>query len=180
MNEQTILKFLNEKLDEIDSLKNKSTKDSSFKSWKNSLLYIMKRLGKDYGKRIESISFSPSIYFLDSNNDRLFLDSYNSGLDSARAVISSTIEEIELFGLDYDKELNASNNNGVHINVNQKITINDIDISNYDKETVDHIILLKNELNRPSVDEKKVKALIKWLLDKGTDALIAIIANSLV
>ncbi len=177
MNEKIIIEYLEEKLRAIDLLKDKDTSDAEFKTWENSVKYIMGRLGKDYEERIASIHYAPMAFVIGADNGEIFKDSYNSGLESARAVISSQIDEIKLLGIPSIVQLEAFSN-GININVNQNLLLNNLDMSNYDYEVRAKVEDLYKELKKKDRDKSKIIKIVRWLLDKGADALIAIIANS--
>ena len=179
MNEKIIIEYLEEKLDAIDSLKDRDTSDVEFKSWENSVKYIMRRLGKDYEMRMESIHFTPMAFIMGADNHEIFKDSYNSGLESARAVISSTIDEIKLLGISPSECAAHTPSKDININVNQSVSLVDANLGIYDDEVRRQVKNLQNELRKRTRDKNKIKKIIEWLLDKGTDALIAIIASSL-
>lgn len=142
-------------------------------------------MGNTYSKKAGEIHFTPMVYTMYGKVD--YIQPYNRGLDNAKVFLESTIEELELWGYageNAGKKVKAQDNkDGVVLNLSitqqqsQQIT-QSINLSQYDKEVQDKVQELLDELKKETKSKVKISNLIKWLADKGVDALIAILLAS--
>lgn len=189
MNTEKLIQFFSQKLEKISELKNLNDADNlEFNTWWNTIRSTCIKMGPEYAKRVESISFYPSVLF-DGDNSSLYRRSYLSGLSSVEAQIRSIIEELETWGFGDDgnsrnKDINeAGNNREVVLNLTisqhqaQQIA-QSINLSQYNEDVQTKVKELLEELRRERKNKNKIIDIVKWLTDKGADALIAILLAS--
>ena len=85
-------------IEQIEELKDFSTKDESFTKWQYDVVFFLERVSSKKSKRpkqFESINFDPSVYLIgeDSTTDKI--NSYLSGLRESKAFLSAIKKEIE-------------------------------------------------------------------------------------
>lgn len=143
-------------------------------------------MGGDYASRFNRISYAPGIFFGDDNDNELFTRSYSNGLLDAKALLEAFVEELETWGYDGESEAERSKaaknqQPTVNVNVSQNQTQSQsisspINLSVYDKETQEKLKELAEEIHKPN-NRSKVISIVKWLADKSTDALIALLPS---
>lgn len=107
MNTEKLIQFFTAKLEKITELRSLNNKDSTFTTWWNTITSTCERMGEPYKKRANRVRFYPSVVTMGGDNSAAYARSYQSGLDSAEALIKSIIEELETWG--YEGEQNDGN-----------------------------------------------------------------------
>lgn len=121
------------------------------------------------------------------DNSSRYSSAYQKGLSDAEALISSTIEELEMWGFGEEPSHKAPS-----VKASEKVILNltisqqqaqqisqTINLSQYDAEVQSKVNELLDELKKKSKNKTKIVDAVKWLADKGTDALIAILIAGL-
>lgn len=186
MNTDKLIQFFTTKLEKIPELKNLNNKDSTFTTWWNTITSTCERMGESYKKRADRIRFYPSVITMGGDNSAAYARSYQSGLNDAEAFIKSVIEELETWGYggEGDKDNEAAKQSAPDSKVVLNLTISQqqaqqitqtINLSQYDPEVQQKVQELLDELKKESKDKPKIISVVKWLADKGVDALIAIL-----
>lgn len=184
MNTESLIKFFNSKLEQMASLRSlRDYRDPTFATWWNTIESTCERMGESYKQRATRIRFSPGMVVGGADNSARYAKAYSSGLDKAEALIKSIIEELETWG--YGNEQTAEPNpTPAHDKVVLNLTISQqqvqqitqtINLSQYDPEVQAKVEELLDELKRESKDKPKIINIVKWLADKGSDALIAVL-----
>ncbi|MBM3210437.1 hypothetical protein FJZ39_03825 [Candidatus Saccharibacteria bacterium] len=183
MNTEKLIKFFNAKLEKISEIKNlNDSDDPEFKAWWNTITSTCERMGESYKKRADQIRFYPSITFGDGDS-RPYVRAFQSGVSSADAFVRSIIEELETWGYE-PKTLTDSSQTLDRDKLILNLTISQqqvqqitqtINLSQYDADVQEKVQELLDELKKETKDKPKIVNLVKWLADKGTDALIAVL-----
>jgi len=184
MNTQKLIAFFNSKLDQLPELRSLDTyRDPVFTAWWNTVISTCSRMGDSYKQRAERLRFSPGMVIGGQDNSARYAKAYRTGLDNAEALIKSLIEELETWGYDSAEPVKDSHNfseDRVVLNLTvsqqqvQQIT-QTINLSQYDPEVQDMVQKLLDELKKEKKDKAKIVSIVKWLADKGTDALVAVL-----
>lgn len=187
MNTEKLIDFFNKKLEVLPELRNlQSFRDPTFESWWNTVKSTCERMGEGYLKRANAVRFFPGVVIGGRDNSAAYSRAYQSGLDSAEAFIRSIVEELEMWGFGGSEEasrVQTPKSEPVVLNLTisqhqaQQIT-QTINLSQYDEEVQAKVQELLNELKSQKKDKKKITGIVKWLADKGVDALIAILLAS--
>lgn len=183
MNTEKLIEFFHAKLEKIPEIKNLNDYDNpEFKTWWNTVKSTCERMGASYGRRAEQISFLPGIVF--GGGDRgPYIRAFRRGVDSAEALIRSIIDELETWGYE-QSTANASTQTSPQDKVILNLTISQqqvqqitqtINLSQYDADVQEKVQELLDELKKETKDKPKIVNIVKWLADKGTDALIAVL-----
>ena len=96
------IELLTKQIEKTDSLKKEEQFSASFKKWKRDTEIVIEKIfGKDsrHLKDFEGISYSLSI-FTNNTPDYAFQKRYVEGLDVAKQILNSMIDEIKEFGFD--------------------------------------------------------------------------------
>lgn len=170
-----------EKVPEVKSLNNKGNPE--FIKWWNTVRSTCERMGESYRRRADSIRFYPGMVVAGSNEGVMLSQAYHRGMDEAEAFIESIIEELELWGYESNTanaDVQTSLQDRVVLNLTitqqqvQQIT-QTINLSQYDTDVQEKVKELLNELKKESKDKPAIVSAVKWLADKGIDALIAVL-----
>jgi predicted nucleotide-binding protein len=108
MEKEKAIKKLAEQIEKLENLPhyNYHGENTEFDKWNRlATLTIEKVLGGSHANEFEDISYSPSVFSMDSNGHE-FIKAHNSGRNRAKAMIESFIEEIEEF---WEEEKNIQN-----------------------------------------------------------------------
>jgi hypothetical protein len=186
MNTEKLIQFFTVKLEKITELRSLNNKDSTFTTWWNTITSTCERMGESYKKRANRVRFYPIVVTMGGDNNVAYARSYQSGLDSAEALIKSIIEELETWG--YEGEQNEGNKSAKQSRHEDRVILNltisqqqaqqitqSINLSQYAPEVQQKVQELLDELKKESKDKPKIINIAKWLADKGADALIAIL-----
>lgn len=186
MNTDTLITFFNSKLDKLPELRKLATdEDQAFTEWWNTITATYERMGDSYKNKADSINFSSSVVIRGEDNSASYAQAYQSGLNDAEAFIKSTIEELETWGFNGEpahatskKSTESDNRISLHLTITQQqvqqIT-QSINLAQYDEATQGKVEELLNELKKENKDKPKIISIVRWLADKGSDALIAIL-----
>lgn len=188
MNTETLIQFFKRKLDNISDLRKlKSPGDQAFITWWNTVLSTCERMGQSYKQKADNIQYYPSIVIGD--DDTIWIDAYQRGLNEAESFIKSTIEDLETWG--YGSDDNDKGHETIDHSLDNKVILNltisqqqaqqitqSINLSQYDLEVQEKVRELLDELKKESKNKTKIIDVVKWLADKGVDALIAILLAS--
>lgn len=188
MNTNKLIQFFTTKLNIIPELRRLDAENPIFSTWWNTIISTCERMGESYATRAERIDFYPSVVF--GNGDRTqYSRAYQHGLNDAEAFIKSLIEELETWGFNDQPNIKTSANsplndeNNVILNLTisqqqiQQIT-QTINSSQYGAEVQEKIQELLSELKKETKNKTKIIETVKWLADKSSDALIAILLAS--
>lgn len=185
MNTEKLIKFFTTKLEMIPELRELNNyRASEFETWWNTIRSTCERMGSTYAERASRIRFSPGMLIGGADNSAAYSRAYRRGLDSAEAFMNSVIEELEMWGFANEdgesSQTQASNSEGVVLNLTisqhqaQQIT-QTINLSQYDEDVQSKVQELLEELKKQTKDSPKIINIVKWLADKGSDALISIL-----
>jgi hypothetical protein len=184
MNTEKLIQFFKLKLEQLPDLRKLSDyRDTTFTTWWNTIESTCERMGDSHKQRAGRIRFSPGMVVGGADNSARYARSYQSGLDGAEAFITALIEELETWGYESkeaSKGPQSSERDKVVLNLTisqqqiQQIT-QTINLSQYDSETQTKVQELLDELKKETKDKPKIVNIVKWLADKGTDALIAVL-----
>jgi hypothetical protein len=187
MNTDKLIQFFTTKLEKIPELKNlQDYSDTQFTAWWNTITSTCERMGPSYKQRTDRIRFVPGMVVGGRDNSAVYARAYQSGLNSAEAFIKSVIEELETWGYEGESGSNSKTSRAplsegkVVLNLTisqqqaQQIT-QTINLSQYDQEVQEKVQELLDELKKETKDKPRIINAVKWLADKGADALIAIL-----
>ena len=191
MDTDKLIQFFKKKLEDMPELRELRTyKDPTFTTWWNTIKATCARMGESYLKNAEKIRLHPGMLIGGEDNSGRYYKAYQNGLNNVEAYIKSLVEELEMWGfngVDASKGENikkASDSDGkVVLNLTvsqqqiQEIT-QTINLSQYDQDVQEKVEELLAELKKPKKDKQKIVGAVKWLADKGADALIAILLAS--
>lgn len=187
MNTEKLIQFFTKKLEKIPELQNLNRYDEpEFATWWNTITSTCERMGQSYKQRADRIRFFPGVVIGGGDNSAAFARAYHSGLNNAEALIKSIIEELEMWGYESDDTHNSQSDketkpdNKVILNLTisqqqaQQIT-QTINLSQYDEDVQLKVQELLEELKKETKNKSKIIEVVKWLADKGVDALIALL-----
>ncbi len=184
MNTEKLIQFFKAKLGQLPDLRNLNDyRDPAFATWWNTVESTCERMGDSHKQRASRIRFSPGMTIGGQDNSARYARAYHQGLDGAEAFIKALIEELETWGYESsatDKGSKSSAQDKVTLNLTisqqqiQQIT-QTINLSQYDADVQSKVQELLNELKKETKDKPKIVNIVKWLADKGTDALIAVL-----
>lgn len=191
MDTDKLIQFFKTKLEKIPELKEiNNYDDPTFTAWWRTIQGTCERMGSSYAKKTQSVHFFPGVIVGGGDNSVAFSRAYQSGLVSAEALLNSLIEELETWGFngvpasgDGNAKKASPSDSKVILNLTvsqqqiQEIT-QTINLSQYDQDVQAKVEELLAELKKPAKDKKKIVNTVKWLADKGADALIAILLAS--
>jgi len=190
MNTDTLIDFFSNKLEKVPELERLVTyKDPEFTAWWNTIKATCERMGQSYKDRALKIHFYPGMTIMGADNSAAYANAYRRGLKDSVALIQSLIEELQTWGFEGVQpspkpEQKTANNDGkfvLNLTVSQQqiqeITQN-INLTQYDPEVQLKVEELLAELKKPTKNKSKIIDSVKWLADKGSDALIAILLAS--
>jgi len=191
MDTNKLIDFFKKKLEDLPELRKLNTyKDPVFTTWWNTVKATCSRMGETYLRNAEKIRLSPGMVVGGADNSERYYKAYQSGLDSAESYIKSLIEELETWGFngvsatsDENAKKASPSDGKVILNLTvsqqqiQEIT-QTINLSQYDQDVQEKVEELLAELKKPKKDKQKIVGAVKWLADKGADALIAILLAS--
>lgn len=183
--EEKYIEYFREKLTKLPELREYSTivDNSGFEKWWNSILATCERMGEKYKRRADRIHFYPQV-FVGAGDDSAYINErYQSGLNQAGASLETLIEELQTWGLDDGNNKSSSRAKpdpgfNLYLTVSQQQAqqiIQTINLDDYDNDTKEKVTELFAELNKKDKDKPKISNIIKWLADKGVDALIAVL-----
>lgn len=184
MNTEKLIQFFKTKLEQLPDLRKLSDyRDPTFTTWWNTVKSTCERMGDSYKQRAERIRFAPGMTIGGQDNSARYARSYQSGLNDAEALIKALVEELETWGYESGKA-----GEGSKISAHDKVVLNltisqqqvqqitqTINLSQYDVEVQAKVQELLEELKKETKDKQKIVNIVKWLADKGTDALIAVL-----
>lgn len=186
MDADKLIVFFTKKLEEIPQLRQlNSTDEPAFNTWWNGVKATTERMGKEYVSRASDVNFWGSSVIIGDYSAAEEKQDYLRGLDQAQSFLEALIEELGLWGFKgqlpktTDNKHPAPNRNVIlNLTISQKqaqeIT-QTINLSQYSQEVQNCVKQLLEELKKQEKDKTKIVGLVKWLADKGTDALIAIL-----
>ena len=184
MNTEKLIQFFKTKLEQLPELRKLNDyRDPAFTTWWNTIKSTCERMGDSYKQGTERVRFSPGMTIGGQDNSARYARAYHQGLDGAEAFIKSLIEELETWGYESGATKESSTNSlqdKVVLNLTisqqqvQQIT-QTINLSQYDHEVQTKVQELLDELKKETKDKPKIVNIVKWLADKGTDALIAVL-----
>lgn len=186
MNTEKLIQFFNTKLEQMPDLKNLSDyRDIEFATWWNTITSTCERMGESYKQKAGRIRFSPGMVVGGADNSARYARAYQNGLTGAGAFIKSIIEELETWGYGPNegslKESKPDSKVVLNLTISQQQAQQigqTIQVEQYSEEIQKQVGALLDELRRPEKDKTKVISIVKWLADKGADALIAILLAS--
>ncbi len=180
MENKKFIDGLKKQLQEIEILLKTNRKDPKFDGWKTKTARLLERIfGKDSShlKDFKEVRYSLGVFF-GSTPDYEFEKAYKKGLNNAKSVLNSIIEELEEFGLP-NKEAKESTrkSNEVTVNLNQTLNINvntvlenNLTVSQYKK---------LNDILKISDKNKKENMLSNFLISLGSSGAIEILKSIL-
>ncbi len=189
MDTDKLTAFFAKKLEEIPRLRQlNGTDDPAFNTWWNAIKATSERMGKEYVNRASGVNFWGSSVVVGDYSAAEEKQDYLQGLDQAQSFMEALIEELNLWGFKgQPQKSTASKNSALNGNVVLNLTISQkqaqeitqtIHLSQYNQDVQDCVKQLLDELKRQDKDKNKIIGLVKWLADKGADALIAILLAS--
>lgn len=188
MNTNSLITFFQGKIAEIDKLNGLDSDNVEFQKWRDTTLNTCKRMGGDYSTRFNDIRYTPGSFIIGGDNSGIFARAYNKGLQRARALLESFVEELETWGYDGDSgDILATEKPKniqqpvMNLNISQSQTQSQsasisISLSAYDEKTQEKLKELAGEIRKPN-NYSKVAPIVKWLANKSTDALIALLPS---
>jgi hypothetical protein len=188
MDTTKLINIFENKLKKVSELRGLGdASNPEFVTWWNTVTSTCERMGKSYKQKTDSITFTPSFISWDGDESAEFARAYERGLDQAVALIKSIIEVLETWG--YEAETKSTH--GVVKSSEGKITLNlaisqqqvqqisqTINLAQYDADVQEKVEELLGELKKENKDKARIVSIVKWLADKGVDALIAILLAS--
>jgi hypothetical protein len=190
MDTDKLIQFFSIKLEKIPELTRLSHhKDPEFTAWWNTIKATCERMGKTYADRAQKIRLYPGMTIMGADNSAAYASAYQKGLKDIEAFLRSLIEELETWGFDgiaaspkrkgsaSEKDSKVILNLTVSQQQIQEIT-QTINLSQYDAQVQEKVEELLAELKKPTKNKSKIIDSVKWLADKGSDALIAILLAS--
>ena len=184
MDTDKLITFFNKKLGEMPEMRQLNTEDQRFKTWWKSIESTCERMGATYAGKAKNVNFYPMVYNMYGDND--YAAPYASGMNDAEAFMKSLVEELELWGYSSSStDLDKQSSRGKQVVLNLTITqqqsqkiAQTINLSQYDQNVQDKVQELLSELRKKDKSKKKISDTVKWLADKGVDALISILLAS--
>jgi hypothetical protein len=190
MDTDKLIQFFSSKLEKIPDLKQLTTyKDPEFTTWWNTIIATCDRMGESYEKRVKKIRFYPGMTVMGADNSAAYASAYQRGLRDAEAFIRSLVEELETWG--FNGVVASAVGNSSSVEKDNKVILNltvsqqqiqeitqTINLSQYDAQVQEKVEELLAELKKPSKNKSKIIDSVKWLADKGADALIAVLLAS--
>lgn len=159
-------------------------------TWWNSIKAALQRMGKIYADRANEVNFWPNVVVWGGgDNSGVNHAAYLGGLNQAQSFLEVLVEELKEWGFEGGESASKSNHasaahkEAVVFNLTisqqqvQQIT-QTINIAQYDEDVQNCVYQLLDELKKKDKDKTKIIGLVKWLADKGADALIAILLAS--
>lgn len=184
MNTEKLIDFFNSKLKQLPELRKfNDYREPTFTTWWNTVKSTCERMGDSYKQKADRVRFSPGMTIGGQDNSARYARAYHQGLDNSEAFIKSLIEELETWGYD-SGSTNESSVKPLQDKVILNFTISQqqvqqitqtINLSQYDHEVQEKVQELLDELKKETKDKPKIVNIVKWLADKGTDALIAVL-----
>ncbi len=187
MNTDSLIKFFEEKLKEVEKMISLSRNNIEFKVWKNSIVDTYERMGESYTKHIKEISLSSKsgvvIPECDPDYNSRDREKYIQIIKTIETEIRSTIKSLEKWGYQqtHTRPDDSKDNRVTINNINQQTQNNlqTINLSQYDQQTQNKIQELYDELGKKKQNKETIRGILKWLADKGIDALIAILSSKI-
>lgn len=188
MDTQKLISYFQDRAGQLSQLRQAAELDDDmeFKKWWGGIESTLQRMGGDYPKKMNGIHFSPMVIRMGYRDMPAEQRAYQRGLDDAQAMLNALLEELDMWGYEgvkSDTPTKGSKVSAVTLNVtmsqkqiqeiNQKI-----DIKQFAPDVQEQLKTLLDELKKEDKDIGKVRSTVKWLADKGTDALIAVLLAS--
>lgn len=184
MNTEKLIQFFQTKLEKVPEIKNLNDDDNpEFTTWWNTVTSTCERMGESYKRRADSIHFYPGVVIGGGDNSAAYARAYQRGMGEAEALIKSIIEELETWGYESNAP-HASTQTSPQDKVTLNLTISQqqvqqiaqtINLSQYDDDVQEKVQELLDELKKETKDKPAIINIVKWLADKGADALIAVL-----
>lgn len=184
MNTEKLIQFFQTKLEKVPEIKNLNDDDNpEFTTWWNTVTSTCERMGESYKRRADGIRFYPGVVIGGGDNSAAYARAYQRGMGEAEALIKSIIEELETWGYESSAP-HASTQTSPQDKVTLNLTISQqqvqqitqtINLSQYDDDVQEKVQELLDELKKETKDKPAIINIVKWLADKGADALIAVL-----
>ena len=186
MNTDSLIKFFDEQLKKVEKMRSLTDKDKDFIVWKREIVDTYKHMGESYAEHIERICLSGAKVFLPKNNpdyDRYVYEQHQQEITMIDTELQTTIKSLERWGYQqtHTRPDDSKDNRVTINNINQQTQNNlqTINLSQYDQQTQNKIQELYNELGKEKQNKETIRGILKWLADKGIDALIAILSSKI-
>ncbi|MFC1644527.1 hypothetical protein ACFL08_00695 [Patescibacteria group bacterium] len=180
MDEQKKIDALKGQLNKIDNLLKKERHSSEFKGWEAKTARVIERIfgsSSTHLKDFNEIQYSLMVFSggaSDVSRERV----YRSGLEDAKEILNSIVEELEEFGsLEFNSLKDKPESSGVTVNLNQTLNIsltnvleNNLTVSQYGE---------LSDILKISDKKEKENKILDFLSGLGTAGVIEILKSIL-
>ncbi len=181
-----LIQKLQERFSEIEKLRLLSASNQEFKRWHRATQLTLEQTDTNSASSFKRIRFTPH-FTIEGDELESASRCYLDGLSEAESLLGAFIDTFCGIDITNKNETPSANSksaqpsisivNNISQNQNQSQSVSiSIKLSDYDKQTQEKLKELAREIRKPN-NRGKVIPIVKWLADKGIDALIALLPS---